>query len=1196
MSELLLTGIKILTPLFLEKIKNIVNPSVLEKAIKKSVSAAQDEEKKQLEYNRLFFKSEIDLIPYFLGAFFHRQEVIEELQKPLINRNVPDTDILVESFNKVSKQYSKIKPQQNRIEPWIKKFIEVYFDETVSIIYKVSRKKYLLQLSALYDDIKFSGISVASQESLKSEKLSRIFVVPDVIEDEDLSISSGSDAGYIDESYTTPRRRFLATQIFSQSRVKRMILLGAPGAGKTILLSFLAVILTQENPKYHLFGIDANQNWLPIIVRIRDWVREPNYSLLDYIKYFAEKVLLINTLPTDFFEYWLNNGQALLLLDGLDEVSDVNMRSKIAEKITLFLHKYNHTPAIISSRPTGYRPSFFPKDEYGHFFLQPFDPPKIKLFVKKWYDSRFNNPSESTRWQENLKFAISQNDRIKHLATNPLLLTIITLVHRYEAYLPRHRHELYNRAVETLLTNWDTGKELNYTWPLKYLRRDSIRRLMERLAYWIHTHSDNQNSEGGNPISREDVLRQLSVFISEEDISLKRHEARAEADRFLQHIRERSGLLNEQGLGYYAFVHKTFQEYLTTQEIRDRQEESFDTVTGHISTHLHDSHWREVLLMLVAQQKRKNSERVLEEILKYLDPYEDILNRTIFFSVSCLAEDVIVQNSELVDHILVTLVNLDTSEQPTVTSKIRSEIYKVVASLSGTRYSTRLFYHYLNRQDSLDPIKFLKYKALLGDRQEDEQVHRQEAISNLILLSRDQDCNVRSRCADALGDLEDKSQTSIDTLVQLLGDNEPRVRASAAVALGNLENASPPVLDALILLLQDKNIQVHSSVIEALSRLAYVSEDIKQYLQNSLMFENPEISYRIVDVLSNVGYQSERISEYLLANLKVDGKIHERAAEAVGKVGDKQVIDKLLKMLVEDNPILRSRAIEALGRLGVTSDNVLASLSKYLSDKNVYVSFKAIEALERLGYQPEPLVKALLKLLQSRELCSVAIATLGRIKVDSDSRLSEIVVSVLREFIFSRDMDLRSKAAEALGNLGDESIEVVSTLLGNLEDSDPDVRDRAIELLGSLGRSDNLQLIETLLGFLGDDSKGKIVSSILGRIGNNSKQVMDILEAKLQDSNPFVGCNAAATLIQLGMSKEIILDTLLNLLESPFPAVYLRAAAALGQLGRLDVKVSDSIADWIRRHENHENVGQAVDVLWDLVAEGFSSESRYRVS
>lgn len=86
--------------------------------------------------------------------------------------------------------------------------------------------------------------------------------------------------------------------------------------------------------------------------------------------------------------------------------------------------------------------------------------------------------------------------------------------------------------------------------------------------------------------------------------SIELYQAKEEAKRFLVFIRERTGLMNEQGEDCYAFVHKTFQEYLCAQEIiyQADNEDEFEIVLWHVRSHLHDQHWREVLLLLIGQQ------------------------------------------------------------------------------------------------------------------------------------------------------------------------------------------------------------------------------------------------------------------------------------------------------------------------------------------------------------------------------------------------------------------------------------------------------------------------------------------------------------------------------------------------------------------------------------------------------------------
>ncbi|NJL20172.1 MAG: hypothetical protein HC895_04010 [Leptolyngbyaceae cyanobacterium SM1_3_5] len=185
-------------------------------------------------------------------------------------------------------------------------------------------------------------------------------------------------------------RRFSAQQLLTQNRSKT-VLLGAPGSGKTTLMSYFAVTLAREaiakatsanaealqaNPKASQANLKASQAnpkalpphikvlqvdterlqtdtkglrsdaeglqadtkelLLPILIRIRDWALHPEMSIADFAKFHAEKTMSVKPLPAGFFEYWLDRGQALILLDGLDEVADETKRSKLVQCIENF--------------------------------------------------------------------------------------------------------------------------------------------------------------------------------------------------------------------------------------------------------------------------------------------------------------------------------------------------------------------------------------------------------------------------------------------------------------------------------------------------------------------------------------------------------------------------------------------------------------------------------------------------------------------------------------------------------------------------------------------------------------------------------------------------------------------------------------------------------------------------------------------
>jgi predicted NACHT family NTPase len=394
----------------------------------------------------------------FLQNFFQTQEVKAELQKPLQDQGKPDVAVLVAVFERDATEHQKM----NRYKPeflqaWMVAFVDSYFDQIKGICFRVKKQEYLRQLAHRVDDIKFVGIAVPGDEVEKQGELAQIFVMPDVREERgqsaDQAILDFGLFGDGEESATTRQRSLLeeqrrwamrdrsgrslpAQQVLKQSKNKA-VLLGAPGSGKTTLISYFALMLseqTQSDPAQ--IGFDSQADCLPLVIRIRDWILQPNQSILAYLRCYAEESLAVKKLPLDFFEYWLDQGRALILLDGLDEVVDEAQRRKVVEQIETFLKKYEENPAIITSRPAGYRWDFFNLETFPHYTLEPFDNRKTDQFIDHWYSSRISDKARAERSKADLRKALKGSDRIQKLAKNPLLLTIIALIHRYQAELP----------------------------------------------------------------------------------------------------------------------------------------------------------------------------------------------------------------------------------------------------------------------------------------------------------------------------------------------------------------------------------------------------------------------------------------------------------------------------------------------------------------------------------------------------------------------------------------------------------------------------------------------------------------------------------------------------------------------------------------------------------------------------------------
>jgi predicted NACHT family NTPase len=781
-------------------------------------------------------------------------------------------------------------------------------------------------------------------------------------------------------------------------------------------------------------------------------------------------------------------------LDGLDEVVEESKRYEVVDHIESFLGQYHQNLAIITSRPAGYKRDFFNTSEFEHYQLQLFDDAKVNEFINRWYDSRVRDAAEAQRRKDSIKKALDENDRIKLLARNPLLLTIIALIHRYQAVLPRARHKLYEKAVETLLKNWDANKNMTEKSVFKCLDADDLRRLMEILAYWIHTQGSTDNFEGGTLIAKEDLLEQLTQNIKTKK-QVERFQAKEEAKRFVDFIQQRTGLLNEQGQDLYAFVHKTFQEYLCAQQIgyQADDEDDFEIVLNHIREHLHDPHWREVLLLLIAQQKPKKAAKAMRAILAANSEHEEWLHRDLFFAGSCLAENIKelkVADSSLTVEILEKLVELEVRDKEQVGDRVRSQVLQILCSMNETEFEAQTLQ--LLKARGVDENRLWRYQAALGEK---------EAVITVMLLRlEDGNEDVRRSAGSALVSLGNPSETVIDALLLGLENGDNSVRASAASTLGWLGNASETVIDALLRGLENGDNSVRCEAAFALGRLGNASETVIDALLLGLENGPNSVRHEAVSALGKLGNASETVIDALLVGLENgDDSVRREAASALGKLGNasETLINALLLRLENGSNLVRCEAASALGSLGNASEAVINALLLGLKNGDNSVRCEAAQALGKLGNASEAVINALLLGLENGP------------------------------------NSVRREAASALGKLGNSSEAVINALLLGLENGHNLVRHEAASALGKLGNSSQA-VINALLRGLEDEGIYLVRYSAavaLGNLGNTSQAVIAALLLRLEDRSSSVRYCAASVLGKLGLKSSDVLTAVVQWID-----------------------------------------------------------------
>jgi len=387
----------------------------------------------------------------------------------------------------------------------------------------------------------------------------------------------------------------------------RLVILGDPGSGKTTLLRYLALLYARDLAEGRTLVQDSlgleESGRLPILLPLRrvgaylkahrpvDDGTEGHALLLRhcYERLKGERV----GLPSDFFDPYLESGQAVVLLDGLDEVADPNLRRRVSRLVEAFTAAYPDCRYVVASRIVGYKGPARLGEAYATTTIRDFLMSDVERFLCNWHRAVAvgqmgpGRSAEAYAEQQTqaLMRAIRENERIRELAINPLMLTVIALVHRDRVKLPDRRAELYDEAVNVLLGKWDEARGVQEIAILEDRPFDAgDRRLMlQAVALWMQEQEQKE-------IEADDLRRLLGERFH--DILGDWRAAERAIDRFLRVVQERTGLLGEHGLGVYRFSHLTFQEYLTALAVAGR-----DDYVAYTLERAGDPWWREVILL-----------------------------------------------------------------------------------------------------------------------------------------------------------------------------------------------------------------------------------------------------------------------------------------------------------------------------------------------------------------------------------------------------------------------------------------------------------------------------------------------------------------------------------------------------------------------------------------------------------------------
>jgi NACHT domain/Leucine Rich repeats (2 copies) len=392
----------------------------------------------------------------------------------------------------------------------------------------------------------------------------------------------------------------------------RLLIRGDAGTGKSTLLRWAAIQAAgaKEIARPVLRDGEAGStesSWrarVPFLIRLRECKAG---SLPSPDKFPEQVAQALGGSPSDWVKSIFDNGRALLLLDGVDEIPNAQ-REKTRRNIKELVDQFPKTFFIISTRPRAIDPDWLGDLGFFEARINPLSDLDRTRFVARWYEAvgdelkaRGKEVKGLAETADALTGELEENPEVARLATNPLLCAMICGLYRERRQkLPERQRQLCEDLCYALLHRRERESGLNLDeFPEPYRRLDYPQK---RAAVQELAHHMVLNEYSSLPLeeAQEQIGKALKHFPDHFS---------ADAPVVTEALVERSGILREESPGEISFIHNAFKELLAGDYFAAADD------AGLLAKHARDPAWQPVILFSVATDRRGFATKVIQKIL-----------------------------------------------------------------------------------------------------------------------------------------------------------------------------------------------------------------------------------------------------------------------------------------------------------------------------------------------------------------------------------------------------------------------------------------------------------------------------------------------------------------------------------------------------------------------------------------------------
>jgi predicted MPP superfamily phosphohydrolase len=507
-----------------------------------------------------------------------------------------------------------------------------YFPERIAVskdyydnsLLEKARSEYWNYLKMECGEIMLDGLPIDNEAGSKKIALEKLFV-PLHFYRHEVTRNSKTDSN---EQFINPH--IIPSNIFENiipsEGTFKLVVFSGPGGGKTTWMKRVSSVYGSGNHgdiEDHL----PERTLFPIWIRCRQFKYGTPLSILDIIHGIPEQAGFGSDelLKEEFFAMAcrnIQNGTALVLIDGLDEIGSTENRQEFISKLNKFAFTFNKANIIMTSRSVGYEQ--VAKNlaiDFTYYVIKLFEREDIERLCIGWHKIFSGEGKDIIAESAELSDTIINNEKIFNLAQTPVLLTTLLLVKRWVGQLPTKRIRLYEKAVEVLLNTWGADTR-------RLIHPINLDEALPLLAYLAHYMMFNKNFTIGKTELKK-VLLEAHKNLSQIFTTAFSEE---EVDQFIDHVEGRSELLvmrgyskldedNEEPEKVYEFSHLTIQEYMAAFAIERGyypDAKKVIGISGCLKNVFEENYMREVILLTSILTDWRGAEDIANELLKKL--------------------------------------------------------------------------------------------------------------------------------------------------------------------------------------------------------------------------------------------------------------------------------------------------------------------------------------------------------------------------------------------------------------------------------------------------------------------------------------------------------------------------------------------------------------------------------------------------